>query len=130
MTVSTLVRRGRRLAVLAGAAGVLTLVAPAVAHAATADWAGTLYPGAPRQCVGATAQSAARVIGTAGGSGVRFVVLRDGVQIVNTNAGTTSYGASWAVSGFYEFCAKNPAEASGPSTVVLKLRTDNDFSRP
>jgi hypothetical protein len=111
-----------------GAAAALGVAVPDAAHAATGGWSGSLYPGAPRQCVGATARSLAKVSGSASATGARFVVLRDGVQLVDTGASTNFYAGTFTGSGFYQFCARNPQGTPGPVYASIGLRTDNDAS--
>jgi hypothetical protein len=123
-------RRARRWArgagVSAGVTAALIVAAPTIAHAATANWSGALYPGAPRQCVGATGGSRARVEGTATAAGGRFVVLRDGVQLVDTGGTTNAYVATFSGAGYYQLCARNPQTASATIFASISVRTDRD----
>jgi hypothetical protein len=114
----------RRAAVAAGTGAALVAATPGLAHAATAGWNGTLYPAAPRQCVGATARATARVAGTATGSGGHFVVLRDGVQFADTSLTTSAYAATLSGPGFYQLCVRDPQTATTPIYASISVRTD------
>jgi hypothetical protein len=134
MNRSTITARIRRLAVLAGAAGALTVGVPTAAHAG--GWGGTLVPG-QTQCYERTAtwqNYQVRGDGTATRKGARFSLTFNRYQVLDiTPVGTVSgwaaerrsaYG-NYPGAGVYKVCATN--ESSTNTLVNIHLLFDNEF---